>query len=388
MLHELLKLSYLQASLLLGSSSTSDNLDQLAGNNGLASTVEKNLVPADHVTSVLGSVLVRASVLSRANTSSVRDTYVHSVTAGRLLASVSLSKSPVKGVGESVLLEVWKLILVNLESGEVGGSGDGLSGVSLNGGWLVRRGVEELVVNDADLVVLGWESRDLVSDGGSIHEVWNLLSDTGKVENDVLWVGTGELSSGLLSDEDKVTVWLLDEHLADQSGHSRVDTTAESLVGRGNNDQGLLVGALEWLGLSLAENGVGCLSVCAGVLHGLGGTVELGGGNNLHGHGDLLDVANRLETVLDLAKGRKSGGIWGNSATRTICQYSRLIRYNLAMRSRSNEAVDRRQNSCREKSYRVDAVRPARAAGRAALESMLGNKGGEIIAICIIWRFN
>lgn len=253
------------------------------------------------------------SVVSRANTSLVRDTYVHGVATGRLLASVTLSKSPVKGVGESVLLEVWKFILVNLESGEVGGSSDGLGGVGLNGGWLVGGGVEELVVDDADLIVLSWERGDLVGDGGGIQERWDGLSDTGEVENNVLWVGTRKLGSGLLSDENEVTVWLLEQHLADQSSHSRVDTTAESLVGRSNNNEGLLVGTLKWLGLSLLEDSVGGLSVCARILHGLGRTVELGGSDNLHGHGDLLNVANGLKTVLDLTKGRKVGG-WGNGS--------------------------------------------------------------------------
>lgn len=37
--------------------STSDNFDQLAGNDGLASAVEKNLVLVDHLTGVLGGVL-------------------------------------------------------------------------------------------------------------------------------------------------------------------------------------------------------------------------------------------------------------------------------------------------------------------------------------------
>lgn len=41
----------------LRGSSTSDNLDQLSGNDGLSGTVEENLVAADHVTSVLGGVL-------------------------------------------------------------------------------------------------------------------------------------------------------------------------------------------------------------------------------------------------------------------------------------------------------------------------------------------
>ena len=47
------------------------------------------------------------------------------------------------------------------------------------------------------------------------------------------------------------------------------------------------------------------------------------------------------------------------------------------MRSRSNGAFDRRQNSCREKSYREEAATAARAAGRAALESMVGNRRGD-----------
>lgn len=56
-----------------------------------------------------------------------------------------------------------------------------------------------------------------------------------------------------------------------------------------------------------------------------------------------------------------------------------------AARSRCIEAVEGRQNSCREKSYRVDAATPARATGRrAALESIVGNRGEEIM----IWRFN
>lgn len=46
-------------------------------------------------------------------------TYVHSVSAGRLLAGVTLSKTPVDGVGESVLLQVGQELLIDLESREV-----------------------------------------------------------------------------------------------------------------------------------------------------------------------------------------------------------------------------------------------------------------------------
>ncbi len=254
------------------------------------------------------------SVLSRDVICYFRSTYVHSVTTGRLLASVSLSKSPVKGVGKGVLLEVWELIFIDLESREVWGAGDGLGGVGINSDWLVGRGVQEPVVDDLDLIVLSWESRDLVGDGGGIQEVWNGLSDTSEVENNVLWVGTGKLGLGLLSDENKVDIWVGEEHLADHSGHSRVDTTAQSLVGGSNNNEGALALILKWLGLGLGENGVGGLSVGAGILHRTGCAVELGGSNNLHGIGDLLDVANGLETVLDLTKGREVGGIWGSGA--------------------------------------------------------------------------
>lgn len=46
-------------------------------------------------------------------------TYVHSVSASRLLAGVTLSKTPVDGVGKSVFLQVGQELLVDLESREV-----------------------------------------------------------------------------------------------------------------------------------------------------------------------------------------------------------------------------------------------------------------------------
>jgi hypothetical protein len=87
--------------LLLGGGGTSNNLDELTGNDGLASTVEQNLELGDHLTGVLGGV-------------------VHSVAAGGLLASVALGKSPEEGVGKSVLAEAGEDSLVDLEGREVG----------------------------------------------------------------------------------------------------------------------------------------------------------------------------------------------------------------------------------------------------------------------------
>ena len=87
--------------LLLGGGGTSNNLDELTGNDGLASTVEENLELGDHLTGVLGGV-------------------VHGVAAGGLLAGVALGKSPEEGVGKSVLAEAGEDSLVDLEGREVG----------------------------------------------------------------------------------------------------------------------------------------------------------------------------------------------------------------------------------------------------------------------------
>ena len=82
--------------MVLGSSSTSDNLDQLAGDDSLSGTVEQNRELADHVTGVLRGV-------------------VHGVTTSRLLASVTLGKSPEERVGKSVLPEVAESVILNLK---------------------------------------------------------------------------------------------------------------------------------------------------------------------------------------------------------------------------------------------------------------------------------
>lgn len=87
--------------LLLGSGGTGDNLDQLAGDDGLASAVEQNLELVDHLAGVLGGV-------------------VHGVATGGLLAGVALGKSPEEGVGQGVLAEAGEDGLVDLEGREVG----------------------------------------------------------------------------------------------------------------------------------------------------------------------------------------------------------------------------------------------------------------------------
>lgn len=185
---------------------------------------------------------------------------------------------------------------------------DSLLGEGLNGGGLVALGVEELVVEDLDGGVLGGEGGDHVGDGGSVGEGRDVLADTGEAEDDVLAVGTTQLGLALLADDGQVGLGLLEEELAHRPGETRVNTTAETLVGAADDNQGLLALALGGLGLGLLENGVGGLTVVAGLGHGPLGAGELGGGDDLHRLGNFLDVADRLETVLNLAQGGIGGG--------------------------------------------------------------------------------
>lgn len=106
----------------LGGRGTSDNLDQLASNDGLSGSVEENLVLVDHLSGVLGGVLqwnsgkYAASLPQKAKKAC---TYVHGISAGRDFASVALGQTPVDGVGEGVLPQVGQKLLIDLESREV-----------------------------------------------------------------------------------------------------------------------------------------------------------------------------------------------------------------------------------------------------------------------------
>ena len=104
--------------LVLGGGGTSDNFNELTGNDGLTSAVEQNLELGDHVTGVLGSILTLFSKLYQYVKD--RKTYVHSITTGRLFTGMSLSKGPEEGVGESIFTEVTKGLIFDLECGEVG----------------------------------------------------------------------------------------------------------------------------------------------------------------------------------------------------------------------------------------------------------------------------
>lgn len=99
---------------------TSDNFDELAGNDGLASAVEENLVSLDHVSGVLGGVLRDSGSAMWETRKGAGKTHIHGVAAGRDLAGVTLAQGPEDGVGKGVFAEVGKDTLLGLEGSKVG----------------------------------------------------------------------------------------------------------------------------------------------------------------------------------------------------------------------------------------------------------------------------
>lgn len=81
---------------------------------------------------------------------------------------------------------------------------NGLLGVSLLYDSLVATRVDELVVDDLDGGVVGGEEGDLVGDAERVGESRDILSGTSKAENDVLAVGTTQLSLALLTDDGQI----------------------------------------------------------------------------------------------------------------------------------------------------------------------------------------
>lgn len=197
---------------------------------------------------------------------------------------------------------------------ELTGLEDGLLRVCVHGDGLVALGVDERVVQDFDASIVARQQGDLIGNSLGISESGNVLADVAEAHHNLLGVGTGQLGLGLLSEDDQLGVGVLLKYTTGGLGQTGVDTTAETLVRAGNNDQGLLV--LEGLGFGVLEDGVGGATVDTRVVHGLLGPSKTSRSNNLHGVGDLLDVLNGLETTLDFTQSREVGGVGGRSASR------------------------------------------------------------------------
>ncbi|KAI7165222.1 ATP synthase F1 gamma [Hortaea werneckii] len=232
-------------------------------------------------------------------------------------SGVTLGQGPEKAVGQRVFLEVGEDFLVDLERREgqllLTGLGDGFFRVGRDDGGLVGLRVDELVVHDLRLSVVLGEKGDLVGNGLRVGEGGDVLADVGEGERDLLRVASAQLSLALLAQNHQVVVGrLLVHQTTDRARETGVDTTAETLVRAADDQQLLLVLALHSLGLRLIVDSVRRLTVGAGLVHGPLGAGELGRGHDLHRLGDLLDVADGLQTALDLTEGGIVGALLDN----------------------------------------------------------------------------
>lgn len=251
---------------------------------------------------------------------------------------------------------------------------DSLLRVGLNGDGLVALGIDEGVVHNLDAGVLGGQQRNLIGNGLGISEGRDILADVGEAHDNLVGVGSGQLSLGLLTKDNDIGVGVVREKSASSLAQTRVDTTAETLVGAGNDEQSLLV--LEGLGLGTLEDLVRGLSVGSRVLHSSLGTGETGRGDDLHGVGDLLDVLDGLQTALDFTEGSEVGRIRGSSATRISTQFVPIVKYPLEQRAPQRQcygyaSAAARMVGCGPETYRVTAALPALTAGRTARENII-----------------
>lgn len=192
------------------------------------------------------------------------------------------------------------------------GLSDSLLGVGLNNGSLVGLSIDELVEDNLDAAVVGRQQRDLVGNSLSIGEGGDVLADVREGQEDLLGSGTRKLGLALFTKNDEIGIRVGSQHTASSLAQAGVDTTAKTLVGASDDVQSLLV--LQRLGLGLLEDSVGGLTVDARLIHSSLGASETGGGNDLHGVGDLLDVLDGLEAALNLTQSREVGGIGRGSA--------------------------------------------------------------------------
>jgi len=264
---------------------------------------------------------------------------------------------------------------------------EGVLGKCRNGGRLVARDVDELVVNNLNLAVVAGKLNNLVGDSLGLGEARDILAHASEAQNNVLRVGAGQLGSALLAEDHQVEVGVADGLTADVAGKARVDATAEALVGAADHDELLLALALVGLGLGRRVHLVAGLPVLARLGHAALSTCQFGGSHDLHRLGDLLDVANRLEAALDFSEGR----IGGRGAR--CCRRSIPIETNPVVSIAPNGPRNRypcpldivmahmdpiELRRCPSlplgrmgDTYRDEAAAPALKAGRAALDSIL-----------------
>lgn len=247
--------------LYLQSGSTSDDIDELVGDSGLATTVVLHLQAGDHVGGVLGCV-------------------IHGLLPGGLLAGVALDEGGEDGVGKGELGKILGgvvLIFIGLEGvyvtrqinhlprraveARTRGS-QSLGTLNNHGSGLVGDGRLELVVNEDNRVVLDTTLGDEIRNGSSVRKGRDITPDLVEGHGEVVSVNAGELHLGLVADDGnggggvdglvvagEGGVGVVGEGAAGGFGDGGVDTAAKTLVGGDDDEElvaaGLVVGVLE-----------------------------------------------------------------------------------------------------------------------------------------------
>lgn len=183
---------------------------------------------------------------------------------------------------------------------------EGVYRVGLDGLLVVGDRAEVGVEEDFNVVILLGKLEDLVGNGLSLGESWDVLADIGKAQNNALALFPLQLRLALLTKNNQVGIGVVQQLLPCSLGQCRVNTTAETLIRRGDDNEGL--GLLRDLGFGLLVDLVGSFTEGLGLGHCSHGAVEFCRGDNLHGVGNLLDVSDGLETSLDFPEGGISGG--------------------------------------------------------------------------------
>ena len=147
-----------------------------------------------------------------------------------------------------------------------------------------------------------------------------------------------------------------------------MDTTAETFVGTGDDDEGLLALLRQCFGFGFFEYGVGGLAIFSGLGHCFLSSGEFGGSDDFHGLCDFFDVADGFEAAFDLTESGIVGSIGGDSPMYSDVS-TQAITSNGVSRARLEllgvPAVVRLD------AYRVVAAAPALRTGRAVREIML-----------------
>lgn len=121
-------------------------------------------------------------------------------------------------------------------------------GLDLDDSGLVRDGGDELVVHNRDLVVRNARGEDEVGDTGRVRERRDVTANLVEGHDEVLGEQTRELRLRLVTNDHDGGVLrdaaLLGERTAGSLRHGGVDTTAKTLVGRDDEEQGALASIL------------------------------------------------------------------------------------------------------------------------------------------------